>query len=136
MQDEELLSKFEDTSLPLSNFHHEEHVRVAFLYLRRYPLLDVLARFPASLQRYAAAHGKNGLYHQTISWAFLFIVNERTSAAGAAGETWEEFKQRNSDLLQGSKSTLAKYYRDETIASPAAREYFVMPDRWLGEKPR
>ena len=136
MQDEELLSKFEDTSLPLSNFHHEEHVRVAFLYLRRYPLLDVLARFPASLQRYAAAHGKNGLYHQTISWAFLFIVNERMGAAGAAGETWEEFKQRNNDLLQGSKSTLAKYYRDETIASPVAREYFVMPDRWLGEKPR
>jgi hypothetical protein len=136
MQDEELLSKFEDTSLPLANFHHEEHVRVAFLYLRRYPLLDVLARFPASLQRYAVAHGKNGLYHQTISWAFLFIVNERTSAAGAAGETWEEFKQRNSDLLQGSKSTLTKYYRDETIASPAAQEYFVMPDRWLGEDPR
>ena len=136
MQDEELLSKFEDTSLPLSNFHHEEHVRVAFLYLRRYPLLDVLVRFPALLQRYAAAHGKNGLYHRTISWAFLFIVNERTSAAGAAGETWEEFKQRNNDLLEGSKSTLAKYYRDETIASPVAREYFVMPDRWLGEKPR
>ena len=40
-------------------------------------------------------------------------------------------RQRNSDLLQGSKSTLAKYYRDETIASPAAREHFVMPDRWM-----
>jgi hypothetical protein len=136
MQDEELLVKFEDTSLPLPSFRHEEHVRVAFLYLRRYSLLDVLARFPAALQRYAAAHGKNGLYHQTISWAFLFIVNERMAAAGAAEENWERFKQRNSDLLQGSKATLAKYYRDETIASAAAREYFVMPDRWLGNEPR
>jgi len=136
MQDEELLSKFEDTSLPLSNFHHEEHMRVAFLYLRQYPLLDVLARFPAALQRYAAAHGKHGLYHQTISWAFLFIANERMSAAGSEAETWEEFKKRNGDLMQGSKSTLAKYYRDETIASPAAREYFVMPDRWMRDEPR
>jgi hypothetical protein len=130
MQDEELLSKFEDTSLPLSEFHHEEHLRVAFLYLRRHALLDVLERFPAALQRYAAAHGKNGLYHQTISWAFLFIVHERM-AAGGETESWEEFKQSNVDLLQGSKSTLAKYYRDDTIASPAARQYFVMPDRWL-----
>lgn len=135
MQDEQLLSKFEDTSLPLSEFRHEEHVRVAFLYLRRYPLLEVLTRFPAALRRYAAAHGKNGLYHQTISWAFLFIVNERM-AAGEAAETWEDFKRRNNDLLQGSKTTLAKYYRDETIASPAAREYFLMPDRWLGNEPR
>jgi hypothetical protein len=129
MQDEELLSKFEDTSLPLSEFHHEEHLRIAFLYLRRDPLLDVLVRFPANLQRYAAAHGKNSLYHQTISWAFLFIVHERIAACGNT-KTWEDFKQRNGDLLQGSKSTLAKYYRDETIASPAARQYFVMPDRW------
>jgi hypothetical protein len=136
MEDGELLSKFEDTSLPLPNFRHEEHVRIAFLYLQRYPLLDVLARFPAALQRYAAAHGKNGLYHQTISWAFLFIVNERRAAAGAAKEAWEAFKARNDDLLQSSKSTLAKYYRDDTIASPAAREYFVMPDRWLGNEPR
>ena len=136
MQDEELLSKFEDTSLPLSNFHHEEHVRIAFLYLGRYSLHEVLARFPAALRRYAAAHGKNGLYHQTISWTFLIIVHERIAVAGAAKETWAQFKAGNGDLLQGSKSTLAKYYRDETIASPAAREYFVMPDRWMQDEPR
>jgi hypothetical protein len=136
MQDDELLSKFEDTSLPLSVLRHEKHVRIAFLYLQRYPLLEVLARFPVALQRYAAAHGKNGLYHQTISWAFLFIVHERMAAAGTAAQTWDEFKARNGDLLQGSKSTLAKYYRDETIASPAAREHFVMPDRWMPDDPR
>jgi hypothetical protein len=135
IQDEELLSKFEDTSLPLSEFRHEEHLRVAFLYLRRHALLEVLKRFPAALQRYAAAHGKTGLYHQTISWAFLFIVHERM-AAGGETETWEEFKQRHGDLLEGSKSILAKYYRDDTIASPAARHYFVMPDRWLQNDPR
>lgn len=135
MQDEELLSKFDDTSLPLSEFRHEEHLRVAFLYLRRHALLEVLERFPAALQRYAAAHGKHGLYHQTISWAFLFIVHERIAAGGKTA-TWEEFKHRNGDLLQGSKSTLAKYYRDDTIASPAARQYFVMPDRWLQNDPR
>src|SRR5579863_8345858 len=99
MHDDELLSKFEDTSLPLCEFHHEVHLRVAFLYLRRYSLLEVLERFPTALQRYAAAHGKNGLYHQTISWAFLFIVHERMAAGGTG--TWEDFAARNPDLFAG-----------------------------------
>jgi hypothetical protein len=129
MEDEQLLAKFEDASLPLECFRHEEHVRVAFLYLHKYPVLEVLARFPAALRRYATAHGKNGLYHETISWAFIFIIRERM--AGADTQSWEQFRERNRDLLDGGKSMLAKYYRDETIASTAARERFVMPDRWM-----
>jgi hypothetical protein len=127
MDDEELLAKFEDTSLPLGCFHHEEHVRIAFLYLCRYPLIEVLARFPAALRRYASAHGKNGLYHETISWAYIFLIRERMAEA----QRWEEFRGCNRDLLDGGKSMIAKYYREETIASAAAREGFVMPDRWV-----
>jgi hypothetical protein len=134
IRDEELLTRFEDASLPLSDFHHAEHLRVAFLYLRQYPLLDVLARFPAALQRYAAAHGKAGLYHQTISWAFLFIVQERMAAGGEPG-VWEEFAARNPDLLAGKEAVLKKYYRDETLESPVARERFLMPDAWLRNGP-
>ncbi|HEY0705014.1 MAG TPA: hypothetical protein VGD60_19780 [Candidatus Acidoferrales bacterium] len=128
MTDDELLEQFEDTSLPLASFHHEEHVRVAFLYLRKYPLLDVLARFPANLQRFAAAHGKAGLYHQTISWAYLFLISERIAANDGA-KAWHSFKEQNPDVLDRTKPILAKYYRTETLASPAARERFVMPDR-------
>src|SRR3984957_7216228 len=102
IQDEELLSKFEDTSLPLSEFRHEEHLRVAFLYLRRHALLEVLKRSPAALQRYAAAHGKTGLHLRSISLAYPYIHHERL-AAGGETETWEEFKQRHGDLLECSK---------------------------------
>jgi hypothetical protein len=108
MDDEELLAKFEDTSLPLCCFHHEEHVRIAFLYLCRYPLIEVLARFPAALRRYASAHGKNGLYHETISWAHIFLIRERM----AETQRWEEFRGCNRDLLDGGKSMIAKYYRE------------------------
>ena len=128
MTDEELIEKFEDGSLPIASFHHEQHVRVAFLYLREYPVLDVLSRFPANLKRYAAAHGKNGLYHETITWAHLFIINERISKERES-QTWDEFRQANADLFDTSSSVLKQYYREETLASAVARERFVMPDR-------
>lgn len=135
MRDEELIHRFEDCTLPLECFHHEQHARVAFLYLSRYSLIEVLARFPANLKRYAAAHGKNGLYHETITWAYLFLINERLAHA-AQGQCWEEFRVANRDLFDAGKPVLRKYYREEVLASAFAREHFVLPEPFDGPKPQ
>ena len=128
MRDDELLMKFEDRSLPIGCFHHEEHVRIAFLYLKQYPVLEVLGRFPTALRSYASAHGKDGLYHETISWTYIFIIRERMSATSRAA-TWEEFKEQNADLFCKPAKLLEKYYKAETLASPIARTEFIMPDK-------
>jgi hypothetical protein len=39
MTDDEFIASFEDCSLANEGFHHAEHVRMAFLYLCRYPPL-------------------------------------------------------------------------------------------------
>ena len=36
-----------------------------------------IQRFGDSLRRFAAAYGKQGLYHETITWAYLLLLNER-----------------------------------------------------------
>ncbi len=64
MTDNELLSGFEDCTLANEAFHHEEHVRVAFLYLSRYPVLQALERFSRAIRRFAEAHGKATLYNE------------------------------------------------------------------------
>jgi hypothetical protein len=128
LEAEEFISRFEDCTLPASSFHHRDHVRLAWLYLRREPLLAALTRFTAGIKRFALAHGQAGLYHETITWAYLFLVHERI-ASGAADETWEGFAARNPDLLTWRPSILAAYYRDETLASDLARRIFLLPDR-------
>jgi hypothetical protein len=123
MTDEELLEQFESALLPGDRFHHAEHVRVAFLYLRRYPLLEALHKFSDSLRRFAVANGKPDRYHETITWAYMFVVHERMQQ-----ETWEMFSRSNADLLDWRNSILKKYYREETLASEKAKRQFVMPD--------
>ena len=127
MTDAEFLASFEDCSLPNSAFHHRDHVRLAWLYLRRHPPLEALARFAGGLRRFAAANGHPGLYHETITWAFLLLIRERMERAGAG--TWEEFAAANPDLLTWKPSILDRYYRPETLGSELARRVFVMPDR-------
>ena len=128
MTDEEFIAAFENASLDGDSFHHADHVRIAYLYLCRYPVLESLQRFSASLRRLAASLGKPGLYHETITWAFLLLIRERMARAEGA-PSWTEFVAANQDLMTWEHNVLKKYYRDETLSSPLARSTFVFPDR-------
>ena len=128
MDDETLIGIFEAGDEPPGGFHHREHVRVAWYYLTQSPLPDALVRFSTNLRRFAAARGKPGLYHETITTAFLLLINERLDD-GARALAWPAFAERNADLLTWKPSALDRYYRSETLASDRARRTFVMPDR-------
>lgn len=130
MTDHELLEQFELGTLPSENFHHREHVRVAFLYLSQYPALEALQVFSAALRKFAAAHGKPQLYHETITCAYIFLIRERMARAGQK-QDWDEFAPNNTDLLTWKDGLLGQYYREETLRSDLARTIFILPDKHL-----
>ncbi len=128
MSGDELIAQFEGGTTPPDTFHHAEHVRLAFEYLRRYTALEALERFSSALKRFAAAQGKPDRYHETITWAYLLLIRERLARADCA-QSWEEFIERNSDLLLWKGGVLATLYRQDTLDSDLARHTFVLPDR-------
>jgi len=128
LEETEFVAQFESCTMPGSAFHHRDHVRLAWIYLKREPPLAALTRFAEGLQRFARANGSEGLYHETITWAFLFLIRERMGQMDP-GATWEEFVAANPDLLTWKPSILDRYYRSETLLSDLARRVFVMPDR-------
>jgi hypothetical protein len=125
--DAAFLADFRAGRVPADGFGHREHVRAAWLHLGERPLAEAIACFGAALRAFAAARGKPEIYHETITWAFLLLVNERR-ARGPAHEDWPSFARRNPDLLAWRPSVLDQYYRPETLASELARRSFVMPD--------
>lgn len=131
MDDDHLVRLFEAGESPPTGFHHRDHVRVAWWYLRERPLPEALGRFATGLQRFAAAQGKPDLFHETITTAYLLLINERLADRGR-DLAWEEFAARNPDLLTWKPSILARYYREETLSSARAKRTFVMPDRLDG----
>jgi hypothetical protein len=127
MDDSELLTGFENASLPDGAFRHRDHVRVAWLFVTRFGLPAAIPRFVEGLQRFAAAKGAPQLYHATITWAYLLVIAERAAASRAL--TWDEFAAANSDLLSWNPSLLDRYYTRDLLWSDRARAGFVMPDR-------
>ncbi|HEY0407225.1 MAG TPA: hypothetical protein VGC89_15945 [Pyrinomonadaceae bacterium] len=128
MTDEEFIEQFERGVLSAADFHHRDHVRLVWLYLRRYPALKTLERFSVGLRRFAAARGLSNLYHETTTWAYVFLIQERVERAGAQ-QSWEEFAAANADLLDWKENILKRYYSETTLRSETARRIFVFPDK-------
>jgi hypothetical protein len=93
--DGELVERFE--ACTLEDFHHADHVRVAWAMLREMPLDDAVARFIASLKRYAAAGGVPEKYDDALTRRYLLLIHQRMEAVDAAA--WDAFAEANPDLL-------------------------------------
>jgi hypothetical protein len=126
VSNEDLVREFECGNTP-GFFHHDDHVRLAFAYLSQYPVLTALEKFTLALQRLAIARGKPNLYHETITYAYFFLIRERMSRH--ASSQWEEFARRNPDLLIWKNGVLSRYYHDTTLHSDLARSVFLLPDK-------
>jgi hypothetical protein len=124
--DRELIDSFEAATLDPAAFHHADHVRLAWLHLRRYPPPVALERFTSGLRRLAAAAGKADRYHETVTWAYLLLINERMERCGR-DLSWAEFSRLNPELLTWRPSILEAYYPAEVLASDLARRVFVLP---------
>lgn len=121
------LDAFRAGTLPASRFHHADHVRMAWVYVREYGLDEALRQFAADLQHFAVAKGVPGLYHATITTAYLSIIAERMAVAPHA--TWDDFAAAHPDLLTWKPGVLDRYYSADRLWSPLARTQFLLPDR-------
>jgi hypothetical protein len=136
MKCDDLVRQLEDCSLPVTAFDHRAHVQAAFTYLQRHGFAGALAAMATTLRRFAAHHGKHGLYHETITAAFLALIHQRMAEdlsgerqtialAGAQALDWERFAASHPDLF--ASDLLARYYSKDTLRSELARLCFVLP---------
>jgi hypothetical protein len=105
-------------------FHHADHVRMAFEVLARHPFLEAAAAVSTALKAMAARAGNPGAYHETITLAFLAVIGERRAAGGFSD--YDGFAAANPDLLD--KAVLSRWYGPHKLGSETARRNFVLPD--------
>jgi hypothetical protein len=124
MTDQALLDAFEDCSLSPAELRHRDHIFVAWSYLQDASLGAAGDRFCTSLRRFAEAHGKTTLFHETITWAYVTLIHERMQSGPS---TFAAFADANPDLFDHAQGALARIYDPETLASERARRVFVLP---------
>jgi hypothetical protein len=127
--DEVFLREFEAQRWPLEKWHHRDHVKLAYLYLRRFGFDEAAARMRAGIKVHNAAHGvadsPTSGYHETMTQAWLRLVDLVLREYGPA-EDADAFVEQHPELLE--KKTLRLFYSRERFMSPDAKVSFVEPD--------
>jgi hypothetical protein len=123
LDDAQFLAALEDCSLPPACFDHAAHVRAGYLYLRCAPFPQATAAMCATITRYAGALGQPDRYHETITVAFMALINAQMRGSGDGGD-WEQFRARNPQLLRSD--ALLAYYPRAVLESRAARSCFTL----------
>ena len=122
------VESFEAGEIDADAFDHDAHIYVAWLYLERHDLFAAVQHFTAALKRLTTQLGIPGKYHETITWFFMFLIDERRKASPDCD--WYSFRRNNEDLFaKGEDGILNRYYTRATLGSDRARRSFLLPDR-------
>ncbi|GFE78182.1 hypothetical protein GCM10011487_01820 [Steroidobacter agaridevorans] len=118
---------FESGSLDPARFNHRLHLSLAWSYLQRDGFPEGALHFRRHLQNYVAKAGAQSKYHETITWAYLVLLNEERCLRSPAGESFDAMIQRRPDLLDHRNGPIARCYSKSQLDSPEARRVFMLP---------
>lgn len=132
MTDDDLVRQFEDCTLPADLWTHRAHIRVAFVYLRKYGFDEAVERMRKGLYAYIEARGvEDGPttgYNETTTVAFMYLVHAMMTQYGREFPTpdADSFCDTHPQLL--NSQVLRLFYSPERRTHPDAKHKFVEPD--------
>ena len=129
MDDGTFLRQFEDCTWPAVEWRHRQHLKVAYLYLRRSPLPEAMERIREGIKRFNAAHQVPETidrgYHETMTHAWMRLVYFTLQEYGPC-ETADEFCDQHPELSQ--MKVLRFFYSRQLLMSARAKAEYVEPD--------
>lgn len=131
---EQLVRRFENRTLPGSDWTHEAHLSVAFWYLYHFDFYSALCKIRSGIITYNIASGvQNTLvrgYHETMTQFWLKIIDEFLKGKKNTLNFEEAFRAfLNSSVAD--KNLPLEYYSQEELKSIKARAMWVEPDKQL-----
>ncbi|HTM48223.1 MAG TPA: hypothetical protein VL285_06070 [Bryobacteraceae bacterium] len=121
----QLTREFEACALPASGFHHREHVRVAWYYLRQLTYQEAVRRMLLSVRTFADFNGAASKYHHTLTVAWMRLVAAALASRPSDGG-FEQFADAHPGLLD--PATIGLYFSPERLREEAARSGWMAPD--------
>lgn len=126
ISDQAFIEQFENQTLPPELFNHHGHLRLAWLYLQRYPLQQAIEKVTTGISAYASSLGAKDKFQHTLTEAIVRIMALRKAQSHA--DTLESYLADNYDLVDSIGSVVGTYYSQELLNSEQARSGFMSPD--------
>ena len=126
LSDDALVDEFESCRLPASQFHHADHIRLAWILLGRMSEAEATDRIVAAIKRFAAHNGVSEKYHHTITLAWMRLVAAARQSTPELGD-FESFAAQHAELFD--VKALRSFYSAERLGSREAKAGWLKPDQ-------
>jgi hypothetical protein len=125
MSDDAVLLAFEDCRLDPAKFHHDDHIRLAWLCVQRYGAREAEAKLLDGIRRFAQRAGVPQKFMHTTTIAWTRLVGSALAASPTA-ISFSEWIHSRPELLD--RNLLANYYSPGRLETPEAHSGWVEPD--------
>lgn len=129
MDDSTFVCKFESATWPMDQWHHKEHIKIAYLYLLSFGFEHALMKMRSGILALNAFHkvpeGPARGYHETMTHAWLRLVHVVLCEYGPA-ETADRFVEQHPELAE--KKALRFFYSPARLKDPRGKLEFLEPD--------
>lgn len=125
MTDDEFAQAFLSGALPPSQFHHRDHLRLAWSLSRSLGGDEASRVIADGIRRFATHHGQARKYHETMTAFWVRLVSHLTQAHPDSTD-FPTFLAAFPHLLD--KDLPYRHWRRETMLGEEARARWVEPD--------
>jgi hypothetical protein len=125
LTDNQFIAAMEQLQISNANFHHRDHIRLAWAYLRNSDLPLAEQKVSHCIRRFAARDNAPRKYHHTITLVWMRIVAAAMRLTPAI-HTFEEFAAAHPVLFNARLPWT--FYSVASLSSDAARTAWLDPD--------
>ena len=127
LSDKEFMTQFENCLLEPTDFTHEAHLRLAWLYIQEDGVTKATERLQAQLQAFVAHVGARDKYHTTLTIAAVMAVHH--FVVRSKSTNFKDFISEFPQLGSHFKPLIASHYSFDVFTSTKARTSFIVPDK-------
>ena len=122
--DEQFLAAFTAGRIANQDFHHRDHLRLAWIQIRRLGVDQASEAVTAAIRQFAARHGHGDRYHETMTRFWLRVVGMGITRHPTL--PFDELLAAEPHLLD--KNLPYRHWSRDRMGSDDARQQWVEPD--------
>jgi len=122
--DEQFLAAFEAGKIANQDFHHRDHLRLAWIQIRRLGPDRAADTVAGAIRQFAAHHGHAGRYHETMTRFWVRVVGMGITSHPTV--SFDDLLAAEPHLLD--KNLPFRHWSRERMGSDEARRQWIEPD--------
>ena len=122
--DERFLAAFEAGQIANQDFHHRDHLRLAWIQIRRLGLQRASDAVAGAIRQFAGRHGHANRYHETMTRFWVRVVGVGITRHPTLA--FDDLMAAEPHLLD--KTLPFTHWSRERMASDEARRQWMEPD--------